>query len=245
MGEALLRLFTRNKKPTKWKHNSEQGSSLLKPSRIYSASKIRAAPESPADKVSQPPAGYREVFSRQSNINLLSYSLLAMHSVTYDQLLPVFLHLPQQTNHVSNPNVHLPFMFAGGFGLDVLVTLSLPRILLVNTSLALVFPYWPSFHFLRHFRHALTVHRLSTSRAAIRNTSIPKSCHSPISYGLYTYAVYGLTSRTTGPTDRHIYSHVTQMLGRHLRFPVHHYSTNQQCCQLTNIRYPQRRRNEH
>jgi hypothetical protein len=75
------------------------------------------------------PPSYREVFSpyvlwsasryiadienRQSNINLLAYSILALHSVAYDQLLPVFMHLPPEGD------VQSPFKFAFGFGLDV------------------------------------------------------------------------------------------------------------------------------
>lgn len=60
--------------------------------------------------------GYREVFSRQSSINLCAYTLLAMHSVAYDQLIPVFMHHPQQD--INDPEVHLPLRFAGGFGIN-------------------------------------------------------------------------------------------------------------------------------
>lgn len=59
--------------------------------------------------------GWAEVFSRQSNINLVVYTFLAMHSVAYDQLLPIFMHYPVQSRH--DPKVHLPFKFAGGFGI--------------------------------------------------------------------------------------------------------------------------------
>lgn len=37
-------------------------------------------------KVASKQPGYREVFSKQSSINLCAYTLLAMHSVAYDQL---------------------------------------------------------------------------------------------------------------------------------------------------------------
>jgi hypothetical protein len=59
---------------------------------------------------------YREVFSRQSSINLCAYTLLAMHSVAYDQLLPIFMHHPRQD--INDPNVHLPLRFSGGFGIN-------------------------------------------------------------------------------------------------------------------------------
>jgi hypothetical protein len=38
---------------------------------------------------------------------------LAFHGVAYDQLLPVFMHLP-----INREHVHLPFQFRGGFGLE-------------------------------------------------------------------------------------------------------------------------------
>ena len=59
---------------------------------------------------------WKGVFSRQSNINLLVYTLLAMHSVAFDQILPIFMHHPVQS--IRDPNVHLPLKFAGGFGID-------------------------------------------------------------------------------------------------------------------------------
>lgn len=65
----------------------------------------------------QPASGYRELFSVQSSINLLAYALLALHSIAYDQLLPIFMHHPRQ-QHAGNPEVHLPFKFAGGFGIN-------------------------------------------------------------------------------------------------------------------------------
>lgn len=40
---------------------------------------------------------------------------MAMHSMAFDSLFPVFLHYPEQ-DFYSNPDVHLPFKFAGGFG---------------------------------------------------------------------------------------------------------------------------------
>jgi hypothetical protein len=63
------------------------------------------------EKISPP--RYRDVFSHQSSLTLLSYCILALHMVAYDQLLPVFLHLP-----VDREGVELPFRFRGGFGLE-------------------------------------------------------------------------------------------------------------------------------
>ncbi|KAL7620714.1 hypothetical protein AAE478_009711 [Parahypoxylon ruwenzoriense] len=55
------------------------------------------------------------VFTRQSVINLVSYTFLALHSVAYDQVLPVFLNYPPQAH--TPENTSLPFVFSGGFGL--------------------------------------------------------------------------------------------------------------------------------
>jgi hypothetical protein len=57
-----------------------------------------------------------EVFTPQTSINLLAYTFLALHSVAYDQVLPVFLNYPRVTPDASN--THLPFQFTGGFGLS-------------------------------------------------------------------------------------------------------------------------------
>ncbi|KAI0383551.1 MFS general substrate transporter [Hypomontagnella monticulosa] len=55
------------------------------------------------------------VFTRQSVINLISYTFLALHAVAYDQSLPVFLNYPPQKH--TPENTSLPFVFSGGYGL--------------------------------------------------------------------------------------------------------------------------------
>ncbi|PYH43291.1 MFS transporter [Aspergillus saccharolyticus JOP 1030-1] len=60
---------------------------------------------------------WAEVFSPQSNLILVAYSLMSMHTMAFDSLLPVFLHTPVQQLE-GNPDVHLPFKFIGGFGVD-------------------------------------------------------------------------------------------------------------------------------
>ena len=69
-------------------------------------------------KKSDPPA-FSEVFTPQSNLNLTAYTLLALHSMAYDQLMPVFLHHPRQEHWNGNADVQLPLKFAGGFNLPV------------------------------------------------------------------------------------------------------------------------------
>ena len=120
IGKLLLRPF----KPTKpqlakWQHDDEQ-SALLKHSRNSSTVSMKNSIGSREVRKSTPlaPPSYREVFSYQSNLNLLTYSLLALHSVAYDQLLPIFMHYPPQTDRSSNSDVQLPLKFIGGFGID-------------------------------------------------------------------------------------------------------------------------------
>ena len=118
LGQLLSQAFTRKKK--KRMALDGQQASLLKHSRMSSVSTIanhHETDESPKAKPVAPPT-YREVFSYQSNMNLLTYALLALHSIAYDQLLPIFMHYPPQTDRASNASVHLPFKFAGGFGID-------------------------------------------------------------------------------------------------------------------------------
>ena len=126
VGRFLIRavkgVFTKKKQGSKWsrKHDDEQGSALLEHRHSSSTSAMKDGGNDDRKYTpAQPPPGYREVFSRQSNINLVVYTFLALHSVTFDQLLPIFMHHPEQRNRSTDPNVHLPFRFAGGFGLDV------------------------------------------------------------------------------------------------------------------------------
>lgn len=120
LGQLLLHPFKRRKAPLKWQHEEEQSSSLLKHSRMSSISSLGNGLDIQEDRKTIPlaPASYWEVFSRQSNLNLLTYSLLALHSTAYDQLLPVFMHYPTQNDRSSNPDVSLPLKFTGGFGID-------------------------------------------------------------------------------------------------------------------------------
>ncbi|KAI3340595.1 major facilitator superfamily transporter [Ustulina deusta] len=56
------------------------------------------------------------VFTRQTVINLVCYTFLALHSVAFDQVLPVFLNYPVQEHTPLNTSP--PFFFSGGFGLN-------------------------------------------------------------------------------------------------------------------------------
>lgn len=55
-----------------------------------------------------------DVFNRQTVINLISYSILAFHSVAYDQNVNVLMDY-----EVKDPSeFKLPFYFDTGFGMD-------------------------------------------------------------------------------------------------------------------------------
>lgn len=95
----------------------ESSASLLRRSSISSVADSPKYSDFPkSTKPTLPRPTLVEVFTRQSVINLIAYTFLALHSVAYDQLLPIFLHHPRQTPTPSN--THLPFKFSGGFGLD-------------------------------------------------------------------------------------------------------------------------------
>lgn len=59
-----------------------------------------------------------QVLTPQSILVLIAYAMLAMHSMAFDSLFPVFLHYRPQ-NLEGNPDVNLPFKFAGGFGVGM------------------------------------------------------------------------------------------------------------------------------
>lgn len=82
----------------------------------------------------------REVLTYQTTLNLVVYTLLAMYSLAYDQLLPVFMHHPPQS--IDDPKVKLPFKFAGGFGIGSRRIGAIFTVFSVSTTLAqfLLFP---------------------------------------------------------------------------------------------------------
>ncbi|KKA29637.1 hypothetical protein TD95_000674 [Thielaviopsis punctulata] len=55
-----------------------------------------------------------KTFTKPVILNIISYGILAFHTMTFDQLFPVFL----STNPPEHRNVHLPFKFVDGFGFD-------------------------------------------------------------------------------------------------------------------------------
>ncbi|KAF2644468.1 MFS general substrate transporter [Massarina eburnea CBS 473.64] len=75
-----------------------------------------ADPVSMKKVIKEPPPRVVDVLSFQTTMNLVVYTLLALYSIAFDQLLPVFMHHPPQS--IDDPAVSLPLKFAGGFGID-------------------------------------------------------------------------------------------------------------------------------
>ncbi|KXJ92229.1 major facilitator superfamily domain-containing protein [Microdochium bolleyi] len=55
------------------------------------------------------------IFTKQVVLNIMSFGILAFHTMTFDQLFPIFLSTSPPEH--KQP-MHLPFKFVGGFGLD-------------------------------------------------------------------------------------------------------------------------------
>ncbi|TQN72481.1 putative membrane protein [Colletotrichum shisoi] len=118
LGERLTRPFRRSR-PHNYHHAHVRRTSFvdgeatapLVPTKLNS-------PAQPLDdsKQSAEAPSMKDIFTAQTSINLLCYTFLALHSVAYDQILPVFLHHPKQVH--TPENTHLPLQFSGGFGLS-------------------------------------------------------------------------------------------------------------------------------
>ncbi|KJR82236.1 MFS multidrug transporter [Sporothrix schenckii 1099-18] len=66
-------------------------------------------PTKPAETLST-----SSIFTRPIILNTMSFGILAFHTMTFDQLLPVFL----STAPPTGSDIDLPFKFSGGFGFD-------------------------------------------------------------------------------------------------------------------------------
>ncbi|KAK2038176.1 major facilitator superfamily transporter [Colletotrichum somersetense] len=64
-----------------------------------------------SDEVNEQP---KKIFTRPVILNIISYGILAFHTMTFDQLFPVFL----STKPDEHPDNHLPFKFVGGFSME-------------------------------------------------------------------------------------------------------------------------------
>ncbi|OBT84203.1 hypothetical protein VE02_06593 [Pseudogymnoascus sp. 03VT05] len=121
IGQRLVRCVqSRKKRRNRDYDDDELGAALLNNTHSRSNSHSSSKPfdttwQAPKTPQVAGPSVW-EVFNKQSNLNLLSYAILALHSMAMDQLLPIFMHHPQQASDSSNTK--LPFKFSGGFGIS-------------------------------------------------------------------------------------------------------------------------------
>ena len=107
-GKRLTRAFKRQRREPSHRRTSfvdGEATAPLVPSKVL----VRPRRDEPAP-------GLKDVFTRQTTINLVSYTFLAFHSVAFDQIVPVFLNYPKEG--LNHDNTRLPFYFRSGFGLD-------------------------------------------------------------------------------------------------------------------------------
>jgi MFS family permease len=113
MGKRLTQPFKRRPRRIRHRRRSFVDGEATAP--LLPTKRSRAKPASGQQTPPQGRPKMREIFTSQTSINLVAYTFLAMHSVAYDQVLPVFLHYP--TQHHTPENSYLPFQFSGGYGL--------------------------------------------------------------------------------------------------------------------------------
>ncbi|ODA76351.1 hypothetical protein RJ55_08197 [Drechmeria coniospora] len=65
-------------------------------------------------RIGSEPGGKAKVFTKPVILNIISYGILAFHTISFDQLFPVFL----STSPPEKAVAELPFKFVNGFGLD-------------------------------------------------------------------------------------------------------------------------------
>ncbi|KKK20368.1 hypothetical protein ARAM_003115 [Aspergillus rambellii] len=87
--------------------------------------------------------GTPKAFTKQVIFNIIAYGILAYHSVSFDQLMPVFLSTPK-----SNDNVTLPFQFTGGLALS---TKTIGFMLAVQGVYSMIAQLWLFPFAVRHF----------------------------------------------------------------------------------------------
>lgn len=96
------------------KNISDETTSLLQSESLSSLDEELAVAQRLQTAKSQNAPPIRDAFSPQSSINLLVYCILSLHSITFDQLLPVLMAYPPE----DPSQRQLPLKFAGGFGMS-------------------------------------------------------------------------------------------------------------------------------
>ncbi|KAL2826792.1 major facilitator superfamily domain-containing protein [Aspergillus cavernicola] len=109
LGQILTRPCARQREKSRFIMPDDERTPLLIESQ-HTTKALQGIPE-----VKQP--RWREVFTSQSALILLTYALMSVHTMAFDSLFPVFLHNPVQRLQ-DNPDMQLPFKFVGGCAMD-------------------------------------------------------------------------------------------------------------------------------
>jgi MFS family permease len=110
---TLLQLCgARERQASKRNSHEDEANLFLTPSSSSIVEMSEFASSTPTHHSSQA-LRYRDIFSRQSTLNLAIHTLLGMHIVTFDQFIPIFMHHPvHRLTDTKNP-----LAFSGGFGI--------------------------------------------------------------------------------------------------------------------------------
>ncbi|KAL4922754.1 major facilitator superfamily domain-containing protein [Aspergillus aurantiobrunneus] len=109
LGQILTRSCTGRRRRASQKMPDDERTPLL--------GERQPTTKSPQTQAGPKQHSWKDVLSPQSVLILLTYTLMSVHTMAFESLLPVFLHTPSQPLQ-DNPDVQLPFKFVGGFGMD-------------------------------------------------------------------------------------------------------------------------------
>ena len=140
LGRCITRRFTRKREETKGDNASETSSLLssheslpdyrttenspllsstpaadMEAQPLLDADDVNTRLRSSTERTEKASIPAREVFTRPVIMNIVSYGILAFHTMAFDQLFPVFLSSP--TPKEAQP-ISLPFQFVDGFDMD-------------------------------------------------------------------------------------------------------------------------------
>lgn len=165
-----------------------------------------------------------QVLTPQSILVLIAYAMLAMHSMAFDSLFPVFLHYHPQDLE-GNPDVELPFKFAGGFGVGMFGSASIISLPVADDFYRLP-DNWYSVHSYWSYRHVCAVPHLSNHCKAIRRPELSESYLAYFPHSARRHAIPCAFDRSY-PKFCGFPPYAVQAVLRHFQFPLLHHSPDQ------------------
>lgn len=187
----------------------------------------------------------REIFDKQVTITIIAYTLVALHSVSFDQILPVFLDFPRQIP--NDENTHLPFHFSGGFGMNSSEIGMIFTVYGVACGIIQIFCFPP----ICNRYGALNCFRAGSKSCSLypipdtqprRNTDLfssrplPNNLHHPPLHRAHPIPNPAIRSPPHHPPR--------QRRGRHRRLSLHHHPPHQLRALAPHPRHPQRLRDD-